>query len=190
MNLPSREECFRLLRKHGAVGKYSTVVAHSFVVNKVAVWLATQLKAAGIDIDVELIDRASLLHDVGKVIEINSKTGPLHDEIGYSLLVDKYPEVAILVLKHVIFRAEECKTWEEKVILYSDLRVVYSRIASFEDRLNYLRDKYYANPKSWNLLASYVNKVSVMEKELFKAISKSPESLNHEVNTASMPTDL
>ena len=63
--IPTREECFNLMDKYRVpIG----VKKHCLIVNKIAVFLAKKLRAAGIDIDVNVVEAASLLHDLLRVV--------------------------------------------------------------------------------------------------------------------------
>ena len=57
VNLPSRDECYSILKEFEVP---DGVMGHTELVNKIAVFLAKKLKQAGVDINVELVDRASL----------------------------------------------------------------------------------------------------------------------------------
>jgi len=66
MNLPNKEECEELFAKYNTP---QNVIKHSKQVNKIAVWLAKKLKENNIDINIELVDYASLLHDLVRLPE-------------------------------------------------------------------------------------------------------------------------
>ena len=57
-----------------------------------------------------------------------------------------YPEVGILIKKHGLkhsFHDEFTpKTWEEKVIFYSDKRVKNDKIVSLDERFEYIKQRY------------------------------------------------
>ena len=64
--LPTREECFELIRQHAVPGH---IVSHSIATAKLAVFLAERLKEKGIAVDVDLVERACLLHDVVRMCD-------------------------------------------------------------------------------------------------------------------------
>lgn len=149
--IPTRQECLNLMDKYMVpIG----VRKHCEVVNKVAVFLAKKLRAAGVDIDVDLVDAASLLHDLMRMINFYSFEGASreqqetwkklkerfghvdHSEAAYEVLKDIYPRVAKVVAKHSVLAVmgSQVKTWEEKAVTYADRRVVHTRIVSLDER--------------------------------------------------------
>ena len=185
MDLPTREECFQLLEKHGLCGEFEHIKQHSIVVNKVAVWLATKLKDAGAAVNIDLVDRGSLLHDVAKVIDIQS--GAMrgeHGRIGHELLKDKYPEVARLIIHHVISRVAECENWEERILMYADMHVFHRAVVKLSTRVEYLQSRYFVSEEDRRLLDEYMGQMCEIEDELFNTIGGTPNDLL-ELNKAS-----
>jgi putative nucleotidyltransferase with HDIG domain len=77
--LPTRKQCFDIMKECGLP---SHIVAHSLAVAGLAVFLAEKLKEKGIFVDVELIDRACLLHDIARPCDFRGSNGlghPLRD---------------------------------------------------------------------------------------------------------------
>ena len=83
MDIPSRKECFSLLDEYKVP---QNVRDHTDLVNRIAVFLATKLKDAGVDIDVDVVDRASLVHDLDKMQTL--ETGN-HGEITEKILAER-----------------------------------------------------------------------------------------------------
>lgn len=128
MNLPTQAECKHLILTTFRVP--ANIVNHSILVNKVAVFLAKRLEERNVQINIDLVDRASILHDMLKIIEINnaeilfqppgeknaipiSKKDRMvwidlkkrfgimsHEEAAYIILKEKYPELATVIKKH------------------------------------------------------------------------------------------
>ncbi|MBN1502995.1 HDIG domain-containing protein [Candidatus Woesearchaeota archaeon] len=140
MNLPSREECFELLKKEGTP---KNIITHSVIVTKIAVLLATKLIEKGIKINVELVEKASLLHDIKKWDEIKKNKKATHGVDGESFLTGKYPELANLVKKHMLYEVlVGLNSWEEKIVNYADKRVNHDKIVSLKERFSYLEKRY------------------------------------------------
>jgi uncharacterized protein len=165
--LPTREECFELIRRHAVPGH---IVKHSVATAKLAVFLAERLKEKGIAVDVDLVERACLLHDVARMcdfkkpdsislaepIEQGSKAkwqqlrtdyeGLCHEDIAYELLRDEYPELAITIRKHrylaILDEKDKPMTWEEKLVYYADKRVMHDRIVPLKERLEEAHKRY------------------------------------------------
>lgn len=130
MKLPSREKCFELMDKYKM---YDNIKDHCKMVERVAVFLVRELKKRGVDVDEELVSRAALLHDIGKVEEIEG--GDKHDKVGERILKKEgYGELGIFCLKHYFGREKDLKTWEEKILNYSDKRVLHDKIVDLEKR--------------------------------------------------------
>jgi putative hydrolase of the HAD superfamily len=173
MKLPAREECFQLF------GKYKTpknIVRHSITVNKVAVYLAEKLKSAGEEVDADAVDRASLLHDIGR-----SVTGPeKHNEKGFEILKSEgFEELGEIVRKHrldFISKPNQLSTWEEKLVYYADKRVNESEIVSLDERIEFLKKKY---SKYAGEIEKMKPLIETLEKEIFRRIREPPESVNN-----------
>jgi len=158
--LPTHKECFEIIEQF-CVPVH--IVNHSLTVAKLAVFLAEKLKAKGISVDVNLVERACLLHDIARPCDFresdydrlkgqvseqekakwqqlkNKFKGFCHEEIAYELLRKDYPELAETIRKHrymaILDEKEKPKTWEEKIVYYADKRVMHDRIAPLKERL-------------------------------------------------------
>jgi hypothetical protein len=130
---------------------------------KLAVFLGERLKEKGAAVDVELIERACLLHDIARVCDfkepdwskfeqpvaeedkakwdqLRSKyKGVSHEEAAYDILKDRYPILARTIKRHwymgMLDEQTRPQTWEEKLVFYADMRVLDDRIVPLEDRL-------------------------------------------------------
>ncbi|MFT4304731.1 MAG: HDIG domain-containing metalloprotein, partial [Candidatus Woesearchaeota archaeon] len=126
INLPTKQECMHLIKVTYRMPQ--NIIDHSIQVNKVAVFLATKLKEKNIEINLDLVDRASILHDIMKMIEIDPIRGLIfpenkaftiskkdrliwmdmkkryghltHEEAAYKIFKEKYPVMALKIKKH------------------------------------------------------------------------------------------
>lgn len=158
--LPTRRECFGLLKEYHVP---SRIVRHSLAVAKLAVFLAERLNEKGIAIDIDLVERACLLHDLARVRDFrecdygNLKQtvtdqdkakwrqirtrykASCHEDVAYDLLKEKYPAIASTIKKHryeaVLDEKDRPSTWEEKLVYYADKRVKHDRIVTLKERL-------------------------------------------------------
>lgn len=193
MKIPPREKCFELMDKYGM---YDNIKEHCKMVEGVAVFLARELNknrgkckstsrlhsphfvrdyGADVVVDEELVSRAALLHDVGKVEEIEG--GDKHDRVGERILKKEgYEELGIFCSKHFLGREKDLKTWEEKIISYVDKRVLHDKIvdmkARFEDGAVRYPDSYRDGVEE-DIARSYE-----IEKDIFVKIDASPEDIN------------
>jgi len=160
-DLPSREQCFDILNDCHTPAH---IVRHCEAAAKVGVFLADRLNEKGITVDVELVDRACLLHDVLRVCGVRDYSGfdpppsdedrakwerlraeyggVHHEEAACRLLTEKcgYPELGRAVKSHkyraVLDERERPKTWEEKLVYYADKRVMHDKIVTLKERLD------------------------------------------------------
>ncbi len=154
--LPTRKQCLNLLKQYRVP---EHIVKHSIIVAKLAVFLAEKLKEKGIFVDVNLTDRACLLHDIARPCDFgesdyNAIAGQdktkwrqlkseyedlCHEEIAYELLRGEYPELASTIKTHrymaIIDENEKPTTWEEKLVYYADKRIMHDRIVPLKERL-------------------------------------------------------
>jgi len=154
-NLPTRKQCFGLLKKFGTP---SHIIEHSLATAKLAVFLAERLNEKGISVDIQLVDRACLLHDILRVCDLNDYSrfehsaadkakwerlkakykGFCHEDAA-ALLCEKYPQLAEVIKKHrytsIAHQKDKPVTWEEKLVYYADKRVMHDRIVPLKERL-------------------------------------------------------
>jgi len=178
MKLPTREECFKLLEKYNTL---PNIIEHSKKVNKVAVHLAKKLKEKGIDINIDLVDRASLLHDIAKSKIIREKIPPEkenHHIDGEKILIKEgYPKIARIVRMHSLKEIKNLKSWEEKIVQYADMRVRHTNIVSIRERIDDLIKRYNIPPEK----RIDEKLVFALEKEIYDVIGDSPEKLKEDI---------
>ncbi len=123
------------------------VVAHSKKVAKIALEIACELRRNGFEVDVELVERAALLHDVGRSVT----HGLEHGYFGGRILrkEGEREKVARVVERHVLggISREEAElmglpardfipeTLEEKIVCYADKFSDNNKIARIEKHL-------------------------------------------------------
>lgn len=159
--LPSRDECLAIIRDcHVPVH----IVRHSQAAARVGVFLARELVRRGVDVDVELVERACLLHDIFRVCEFPLKdfsrfeqpvteedkakwfalkarhTGTRHEDAACAFLRDAYPVLAETIRKHrytaIVHESDRPRTWEEKLVYYADKRAMHDTIVPLRVRLD------------------------------------------------------
>ena len=178
MNLPTKKECFVLLKKHDVP---SRIISHMKLVTKIAVFLAKKLKQKGIDIHLELVEYAALLHDIDKIITLK-KTGE-HGKISKKILIEEgYPELGAIIEVHGVMGLIEDRlnTWEEKIVNYADKRVIHNKMASVDERFDNLIKRYKgAIPKKDFEKTRKLTKK--LEKQIFDELDIKPEDLEKEM---------
>lgn len=159
-DLPTRQQCFDIIKEYHVP---SHILKHSLTVAKLAVFLAERLREKGAAVDVDLVDRACLLHDIVRVCdfkELNYSSfeqtvteqdkakwqqirarykGICHEDAAYDVLKEKYPVLALTIKKHrymaMLDEKARPNTWEEKLVYYADMRAMHGKIVPLETRL-------------------------------------------------------
>lgn len=165
MNIPSRAQAEAYFEDFHVP---NNIRDHCFFVNKVAVFLAEELKTKGQELDLDIVDILSLLHDLFKPIVIkNLGTQPefkcyptkkqidfwkqmqeryphLHEtELFYNIFKEEFRSFAQLMLhygNHDIFTSQ--KSFEEQIVHYADWRVYLDTIVSLKERTDDLFVRY------------------------------------------------
>jgi len=150
------------------------IIAHSLLVAKISVFLADKLEASGIHVEKELVEAAALLHDLMKWEQIQNP-GADHGELAYAALKDRYPEVALIVKKHMMHEIRNLTTWEEKLVHYADKRVNHDRLVSLEERFRYFIERY--PPKDPDKRQEFTMLTQALEEEIFAAAGFPPSQL-------------
>ena len=160
-SLPSREECIELLKAcHVPVH----IVKHSKAVAKLAVFMARRLVENEITVNVDLVERACLLHDIFRVCEfpledfsrfeqlvteedkakwqkLKEQHGHVqHEDAACAYLKDAYPVLAQTIRKHrytaIVDPEDAPRTWEEKLVYYADKRAMHDKLVPLQERLD------------------------------------------------------
>ena len=138
MKIPTKEECIGLLRKNNVP---DNIIAHTKKVCEFSLKVCGVLEERGIKVNRKLVAAAALLHDIKKL-------KPGDHEIEGAKYIESlgYPEVSVLIKKHGLkhsFNEEFIpKTWEEKIIFYSDKRVKNDKVVSIDERFEYIKQTY------------------------------------------------
>jgi putative nucleotidyltransferase with HDIG domain len=148
------------------------------VVNRLANHLAKKLKAAGVKIDLDVVDRAALLHDIAKSEELKKNHAKGEDDIHHIageeiLKKEGYPELGKVVRRHSLREISKLKTWEEKIVNYADTRVKHTEIVSLRERLDDLNKRYNIPLKD----RAPECKIFALEKEIYENLEEKPEDL-------------
>ncbi len=141
-SIPSREQCLELLKKYNVP---QNVIEHCKKVNEVAMFLARKIAERGEEVNLELVDAASLLHDLDKMEDIRNGGGR-HGILSREILEkEEYSEVGKIAEKHTmhtIIKEDGILTLEEKIVFYADKRVKHDKVVSLDERFKYLRERY------------------------------------------------
>ena len=171
--IPSEETCQRLIAE---MGMMTHIVAHSLQVQRVALFLADRLAIPGLNRD--LIRAAAHLHDITKTRSFTTHEN--HALTGGGLLADRgYPEVGRVIAQHVrldCYFATDTPT-EAEIVNYADKRVVHDRIASLNDRIAYILEKYGQSEEQKQGIITTWRKTERLETRLFARLPFAPEEI-------------
>jgi len=175
MELPTKEHCYQLMCD---MQMLDHIVIHSLQVCRVATFLTDVLNRERLNLNIELIRAAALLHDITKTRSF--KTEEDHALTGGQYLCDLgYPEVGNLVRQHV--RLDQYATGkavsEVEIINYADKRVLHDEIVSLEQRLNYILERYAKKQAHRERIHILWQNTKKLEKRIFSDLSCAPGDL-------------
>jgi uncharacterized protein len=122
----SRDRALEILKENNCP---QNVVKHCLLVSKEAKRIAEKIKAKGIPVEVDFVETAALLHDIGR-----SRTHGIKHGIEGAKILHDYPRYARVCERHIgagITKDEaeklglpaedyQLKTLEEKIVCYAD----------------------------------------------------------------------
>ena len=158
--LPDRDECLALIAEcHVPVH----IVRHSEAAARLGVFLAERLNENGAAVDVALVERACLLHDLFRVCDFPLEDfswfeqpvgeedkakwrrlkarhgGNQHEDAAAIFFDDRYPVLAETIRKHrytaLLCDQDRPATWEEKLVYSADKRAMHDTIVPLRERL-------------------------------------------------------
>lgn len=177
MKLPTKQECIELWDEYDLP---ENIRQHVLLVTKIAVFLANELVRKGEAVDVELVEKAALLHDIDKIQTIG-ENALKHGYVSYDILIGKgYPiKLAELVKYHRVEAFKDlAHSWELKCLRYADARSLGDKIVSLDERFEYLRNRY----PHLRLEENRVDELVLgIEKEICLKIGIKPEELKEKL---------
>ena len=167
--IPSRKWAYDLIRLKQMP---EHIFKHSRTVSAVAVEIASHLNSR---INIELVERAALLHDICKTDSIY--TGQDHSWMGGRLLdILGCPELASIIRQHVRLESDELN--EAMIVNYADKRVMHEEVVSLSRRFSELMDRYGKDEKRQERIFDLFAKSIENEKIIIKATGIEVERLN------------
>lgn len=179
MNIPSKEECFKLIKQ---MKMMDHIIDHSIMVSNVAGLLCFHLKKSTPSISVTLTIRAALLHDITKTRSF--QTHEMHSDTGGLLLSDMgYPEVGAIIRQHVLLDHydSDSPVSEEEIVNYADKRVLHDKVVTLPQRLEYIKERYGKNKEFRDRIAFMHKNTLLLESKLFRDLAMSPDDLSQEM---------
>jgi uncharacterized protein len=167
--IPSRKWAYDLIRLKKMP---EHIFKHSRAVSAVAVAIASRLDSR---INISLVDRSALLHDICKMDSIN--TGQDHARMGGRLLdILDCPELASVVRQHVSLESDELN--EAMIVNYADKRVLHEKVVSLSRRFMDLMDRYGKDERKRERISDLFARSLENEKVIIKATGIDAEKLN------------
>ena len=179
MKIPTKEDCYRFIYEMKTLDH---IAAHSFQVCRVALVITDLLNNQTNNnkgfLNRDLIMASAMLHDITKTRSL--KTRELHAETGAQFLNEHgFPETADIVRQHVGLDkfSENTPVNEAEIVNYADKRVLHDTIATLENRMNYIMERYGTTRKNRKRLHKVWEIAIAQEQKIFKNISFSPDLL-------------
>jgi CTP:molybdopterin cytidylyltransferase MocA len=145
MEISTGEECRALMAKVLCVAEH--IIRHGRAVAQVATSLGLELNRAGCCLDINLLEAASLLHDLAKGV-------PDHAGAGAEILREQgFGAVASVVATHMDINLTEGETIGVNEVLYlADKLVQGERISPLAERFRTKMERYAGNPAIQNII--------------------------------------
>ncbi len=154
------------------------IVEHSVEVARVALFLSRALNVKGQTIDLELVEAASLLHDLTKTECLVTKED--HAKTGCVLLnAMGYGRVAEVVGDHIVLSRTipSLVVSEEEVVNYADKRVQHDKIVSLHERFRDLMERYGKGGRVSAQWERLMRATFEIEAKIFSILGADPDDL-------------
>ena len=182
MVLPKRDECILWLKEFKMP---DNIFAHVMQVNRISNYLAETLIEKGVEVDVRLVDRASIIHDIDKHLTLKSGK---HGYKGQEILKEKgYPKLGEFCVTHLLtyILDHNFPSIEHKIVFYADKRAIGDKIVSINERFDYFTKRYGSKSNdAMERILKTKKPTKELEKELFEPLDISPKlsELNEQTN--------
>ena len=156
--------------------KYNTpphVVKHCIEVSRVSVILGKELNKIGMCLSIELIEIASLLHDISRIHEN-------HEEVGGKIVEDEgFFDEAIIIKKHMHYEITRdiYSIKEIDVVCLGDRMVKEDKYVGLEKRMEYILKKWEGNKEAQKYIKKKVKQQKYLLLEIEKMINKEIDDL-------------
>lgn len=181
--LPGWHTCLAWLLENDTT---ANLLQHVQSVAAAAYQIAIWLRAGGTKIDPLLTHRGALLHDMTKLSTKKAGGSIDHGETAAVILAERnLPELCEIVWRHPIFSLlqEERKpeTWEQIVVYLADKYIEGASIASLEQRLYALQQRY---PHDHRYIHNVTSKLMALQEELCGELKTDPQELLERLEAA------
>jgi len=182
------------------------IVRHCKKVSEVACFIATLLQEKGIEVDIESLKYAGLLHDIMRILDFNESeyidlcktgsdeeikvwneirkkyVGKRHTEGAYDLFHELGEEkIALMIRKHcygaIVNPEMQPFTIEEKLLLYADKRVLHDNVVSLKERFADGIKRHNPNMEKMDFEMKIQKASYSLEQEIFNKLDIDPEDI-------------
>lgn len=180
MVVPGRDQAMELLE---SLGLPDGVVNHSKGVARVAAEAARLVSAAGVPVDVRLVEVAGLLHDIDKLE--TRQSGGRHGEVAAERLVEMgFGELAAPVASHPVtcLLDDRCfpRGWPSVIVAIADRRVA-QEFLTIDERIDDMQRRH---PEYVGSLEAARRPALALEAELCEAAGIEPDELDRRLRAA------
>jgi uncharacterized protein len=173
---PTLSECLDLMASHRML---PNIREHSVRVRDVALMVGEHLSAAGVLLDLGLLEAGALLHDIAKTATLHN--GAEHARLGAQWLSDLgYPAVAEIVREHVWLSrspSEPGPLREVEIVNYADKRVLHDLVVTLPQRFDDLRRRYGRTPEIIQRITSNAKRSLILEHKIFAGLTMTPDDI-------------
>ena len=175
--IPTRKECLVLMKQYGML---KNIIDHSLEVAKVALFLSMELIRKGQNINLDLVEAASLWHDLTKTECLKTKED--HAWTGSQTLKKMgFERVGEIVAQHIQLtkQGNPSVVSEEEIVNYADKRVMHDRIVPLKERFYDLMERYGKHPSARDHLEQLQKEIYGIENKIFFILQIDPDVLQH-----------
>ena len=175
--IPGIDRCMQMMDKYLMP---SHIRAHSILVARIAMLLASKLDAQGIKISIDKSVSGAMMHDIAKFSCLHSQEN--HCKKGKEICVQEgFTEIADIVNEHVVLRNPivENEFNEKEIVNYADKRVLHDQVVSLQTRMDDIKLRYL--PKCPHIdeamFHHHYDICLTVEKKLFAKLNFLPQDL-------------
>jgi len=141
MKLPTKSQCNALWDKYKMP---KNIRAHTRQVTKVADKVARHIASKGVDVHLDLVNRGALLHDIAKIISVESKRKISHGKRGAEIVEEEgfAKELGRVIGNHVLREFDFDIPLEDQIVNYADSRVLHQKVVGLQERMDDLEIRY------------------------------------------------
>lgn len=167
---PSREECFALLEEYKTP---THVIRHCVKVTETALKIGSALNEKGLNLDLDLIQGAGLIHDIARVEDKHWEIGAkIASELGYN-------QEAEIIKVHMFYNCNPNDEIidETDVICLSDRMVKEDEYVGLETRMQYILEKFKGNQEAIERIGERIKDNRAMIRRIEKILGRTIDSL-------------